>query len=116
VVLWQEMYGVIPHIQGKGKAAAQVSDILSRMQREQPRPPPASVCQAFWGGQSPLVISPIYLSLLSMSISNCKNMKPLDAGTGERGSLMQFDVISSTSNHLHTDISVCMIVKGNLNS
>jgi hypothetical protein len=38
----QEMYGVIPHIQGKGKAAAQVSDILSRMQREQPRPPPAS--------------------------------------------------------------------------
>ncbi len=47
MVLWQEMYGVIPHIQGKGKAAAQVSDILSRMQREQPRPPPASVCQAF---------------------------------------------------------------------
>jgi hypothetical protein len=38
----QEMYGVIPHIQGKGKAAAQVSDILTRMQREQPRPPPAS--------------------------------------------------------------------------
>lgn len=53
MVLWQEMYGVIPHIQGKGKAAAQVSDILSRMQREQPRPPPASVCQAFWGGSIP---------------------------------------------------------------
>jgi hypothetical protein len=85
VVLWQEMYGVIPHIQGKGKAAAQVSDILSRMQREQPRPPPASVCQAFWGDQSPLVISPIYFSLLSMSVSKCKNMKPLDAGTEERG-------------------------------
>jgi hypothetical protein len=68
------------------------------------------------GGQSPLVISPIYLSLLSMSISDCKNMKPLDAGTEERGSLTQFDVISSTSNHLHTDISVCMMVKGNWNS
>ncbi|KAG0569695.1 hypothetical protein M758_6G104800 [Ceratodon purpureus] len=39
----QELYGVIPNVKGKGKAASQVSDILVRMQREQPPPLPSSV-------------------------------------------------------------------------
>lgn len=39
----QELYGVIPNVKGKGKAASQVSDILLRMQREQSPPLPASV-------------------------------------------------------------------------
>ncbi|XP_024401527.1 vacuolar protein-sorting-associated protein 33 homolog [Physcomitrium patens] len=38
----QELYGVIPNVKGKGKAASQVSDILLRMQREQAPPLPAS--------------------------------------------------------------------------
>jgi hypothetical protein len=38
----QEMYGVIPNVKGKGKAANQVSEILIRMQRGQPPPLPAS--------------------------------------------------------------------------
>lgn len=42
-MLWQELYGVIPNVKGKGKAASQVSDILLRMQREQAPPLPASV-------------------------------------------------------------------------
>ncbi|KAG0585899.1 hypothetical protein KC19_2G048100 [Ceratodon purpureus] len=34
---------MIPNLKGKGKAASQLSDILVRMQREQPPPLPSSV-------------------------------------------------------------------------
>ncbi|KAL2631473.1 hypothetical protein R1flu_016159 [Riccia fluitans] len=35
ITLLQSQFGVIPNIKGKGKAAVQVADILTRMQREQ---------------------------------------------------------------------------------
>lgn len=42
-MVWQDIYGVIPNVKGKGKTASLVSDIVLRMQREQPPSLPASV-------------------------------------------------------------------------
>lgn len=43
-MVWQDMYGVIPNVKGKGKTASLVSDILLRMQREQPSLHSSVIC------------------------------------------------------------------------